>query len=60
MIGDSASLNVAHELVRGVNDEEILARFVKGFFGGFIILPERFMLRAGLWRILPVRFSGEL
>jgi hypothetical protein len=31
---------------KSLSDEEILARFVKGFFGGYVFGPERNILRA--------------
>lgn len=32
-----------HELKQGIDDEEILARFSKGFFAGWIFGPERWI-----------------
>lgn len=40
-----------------LSDEEILARFVKGFFGGYALWPEYFMLRA--LRKNMVHFEGN-
>jgi hypothetical protein len=33
-------------VAKSLSDEEILARFVKGFFGGYVFGPERNILRA--------------
>ncbi|KAF2712122.1 hypothetical protein K504DRAFT_426062 [Pleomassaria siparia CBS 279.74] len=37
----SIEVNIA----KGISDEEILARYVKGFFGGYVLAPERAILR---------------
>ena len=47
--------------VEGLSDEEILARFTKGFFNGWIIFPERLVM--GLFElfgstVIPVSFTG--
>lgn len=39
---DCFSLRIPkHDLRAGTSDEEILARFTRGFFGGWIFTPER-------------------
>lgn len=39
---DSFSLRISkRDLRAGISDEEILARFTRGFFGGWIFTPER-------------------
>ena len=43
-IQDTRSITI--ELPKSVSDEQILARFVKGFFGGYILGPERSLLKA--------------
>ncbi|KAF2853060.1 hypothetical protein T440DRAFT_505954 [Plenodomus tracheiphilus IPT5] len=43
-VHDSRHINV--QLLNTMNNEEILARFVKGFFGGHVFAPERSILRA--------------
>jgi hypothetical protein len=45
-------------LPKRLTDEEILARFVKGFFGGYVFGPERGLLRANGKQI--TRFEGKL
>jgi hypothetical protein len=46
--------------VEGLSDENVLALFTKGFFGGFVFGPERFVLRTGGYRLIPARYSGNL
>ena len=41
--------SVSVTIPRGVSDEAILARFVQGFFGGYVLAPERSVL--GLLRL---------
>ncbi|KAF2794601.1 hypothetical protein K505DRAFT_360923 [Melanomma pulvis-pyrius CBS 109.77] len=43
-VNDTRSITL--QLHRSLSDEEILALFVKGFFGGYVFGPERGMLRA--------------
>lgn len=39
---DTFSISIPkRQLVAGISDEEILARFTRGFFGGWIFTPER-------------------
>ncbi|OQD63271.1 hypothetical protein PENPOL_c010G03175 [Penicillium polonicum] len=45
-------------VVAGLSDEEALALFTRGFFGGFIFGFERSILRMGGWNVLPARFTG--
>lgn len=45
--------------VTGLSDEEVLALFTRGFFGGFVLGFERLALRMGAWRLLPARYTGE-
>ncbi|KAJ4391116.1 hypothetical protein N0V93_004731 [Gnomoniopsis smithogilvyi] len=48
---DRFSLRIPkRDLRTGISDEEILARFTKGFFGGWVFTPER-------WFFLLTRFS---
>ena len=44
--------------VAGLSDENVLALFSTGFFGGFIFGFERFILRIGVYKILPCRYTG--
>jgi hypothetical protein len=42
---DSYSLRIpVHKLKHGIGDEEILARFTYGYFGGWIFMPERSLI----------------
>jgi hypothetical protein len=43
-IHDTRHLSI--RVAKNLSDEEILAHFVKGFFGGFVFRPERSILRA--------------
>lgn len=45
--------------VAGLTDENVLALFSTGFFGGFIFGFERFILRIGGYNILPSRYTGS-
>ena len=60
-IGDSRYINLSAKDIGKLSDEEILARFLKGFFGGWIFTPERgligFLKGVGL-KFVPVGFSG--
>ncbi|KAI3332138.1 hypothetical protein HD806DRAFT_518941 [Xylariaceae sp. AK1471] len=43
---DSYTLRIpVHKLQRGISDEEILARFTYGHYGGWVLTPERWLLR---------------
>jgi len=54
---DSYTVHIPlRELKTGISDEEILARFSKGFFGGWILTPERWFFHVTGWRI--TRFAG--
>ena len=44
--------------VAGLSDENVLALFSRGFFGGSIFGFERFILRIGGYNILPARYTG--
>ncbi|GFG16533.1 hypothetical protein IFM5058_08005 [Aspergillus udagawae] len=44
--GDSYTIRIPlRDLKPGISDEEILARFSKGFFGGWVFAPEWWALR---------------
>lgn len=45
--------------ISGLSDENVLALFSTGFFGGFIFGFERFLLRIGGHYILPSRYTGN-
>ncbi|EFE30541.1 uncharacterized protein ARB_02461 [Trichophyton benhamiae CBS 112371] len=42
-----------------LSDEELLARFTRGFFGGIIFAAERFILASGGWKLMAVQIKGE-
>ncbi|KAE8389834.1 hypothetical protein BDV23DRAFT_156585 [Aspergillus alliaceus] len=44
--------------IAGLSDEEVLAFFTTGFFGGYVFACERSILKAGGWRYLPAQFSN--
>lgn len=43
---------------KGTSDEEILARYTKGMFGGWVFWPERVFLKTMRWEL--VRYSRRL
>ena len=43
---DSRSIHLSKKEVADLGDEEILARFLRGFFGGWIFYPERNLIAA--------------
>ncbi|EFR02665.1 hypothetical protein MGYG_05662 [Nannizzia gypsea CBS 118893] len=45
-------------LLRQLSDEELLARFTRGFFGGIVFATERFILASGGWRLMAVQIKG--
>lgn len=45
--------------VAGLSDENVLALFSTGFFGGFIFGFERFILSVGGYNILPCKYTGS-
>jgi len=60
---DSRTISLPQIDIKDLSDEEILARFTKGFFNGWIIAPERFLV--GVVEllgstVLPVGFTGNL
>lgn len=61
MFEDSRSIKLLERDICGLSDEEILARFVKGFFGGWVFAPERGII--GVFEMMgrpmvPMAFSG--
>jgi hypothetical protein len=48
-IAHNSSRSISVTVPRDVSDEAILARFVQGFFGGYVLAPERSVL--GLLRL---------
>ncbi|OCL13602.1 hypothetical protein AOQ84DRAFT_359619 [Glonium stellatum] len=60
-ITDTRTIHLSRTEVSNISDEEILARFTKGFFSGWIFTPERHLL-AGLsmfgMKLVPVGFSA--
>ncbi|CAI7665429.1 unnamed protein product [Penicillium glandicola] len=55
---DTVSQVFPESTVAGLSDEEVLALFTRGFFGGFIFGFERTVLRLGGWKLLPARYTG--
>jgi hypothetical protein len=55
---DTVSQTFPESAVAGLSDEQVLALFSRGFFGGFIFGIERTVLRMGGWRLLPARYTG--
>jgi hypothetical protein len=56
---DTVSQVFPESAVAGLSDEEVLALFSRGFFGGFVFAFERTALRLGGWRVLPARYTGQ-
>lgn len=56
---DTVSLSFPASTFRGFSDENLLALFTKGFFGGWVFYLESLALRAGVWRLSPVTFTGR-
>ena len=56
---DCVSQRIPAGAVKGLNDEEILALFTSGFFGGFIFRLESWVLNLLGARILPARYTGK-
>jgi hypothetical protein len=60
---DSVSIRLSTAETRGLGDEEILARFLKGFFGGWSFAPEDLVLSvvgSGAIGVGGTRFEGTL
>ena len=61
-VEDSRSIRLSKDEIGSLSDEEILARFMKGFFGGWVFTPERnliaFFKGTGM-KFMPVGFSGQ-
>ncbi|KAL1893034.1 hypothetical protein Sste5346_006715 [Sporothrix stenoceras] len=55
---DRVSQIIPAKSVAGLSDEEILALFTTGFFGGFIFRIESWLLRVWGARYLPARYTG--
>jgi hypothetical protein len=61
-VGDSRSIRLSTQGIGKISDEEILARFLKGFFGGWVFTPERYLillLQSVGRQFIPVGFSGQ-
>jgi len=59
---DSRSIRLSKKEIGDLSDEEILARFFKGFFGGWVFAPEQNLLSFfGLFgvKVFPVGFSSQ-
>jgi hypothetical protein len=57
-LNDTVSIRVPASALSAKSDEKILALFTKGFFGGWVFCFESVLLRWGLWKVLPVGFTG--
>ncbi|KAI1374515.1 hypothetical protein F4677DRAFT_425291 [Hypoxylon crocopeplum] len=55
---DTVSLSFPASTFRGLSDEKLLALFTKGFFGGWVFYLQSLLLKAGAWKIIPVKFTG--
>ncbi|KAJ5490239.1 hypothetical protein N7453_011064 [Penicillium expansum] len=55
---DNVTQTFPESVVAGLSDEEALALFTRGFFGGFVFGLERSVLRMGGWNLLPARYTG--
>lgn len=61
-VTDSHTICLSSQELRDMSDEEILARFVKGFFGGWVFAPEKVLLgflQVFALRLVPVGFSSK-
>jgi hypothetical protein len=56
---DKVSQTIPASAVAGLGDEEILALFTTGFFGGFIFRFESYLLRIWGAYLLPARYTGQ-
>ncbi|KAM5465016.1 hypothetical protein MauCBS54593_006649 [Microsporum audouinii] len=54
----STSLPARKLPLNQLSDEELLARFTHGFFGGMLFATERFILTSGVWRLMAVQIKG--
>ena len=57
---DTTSLSLTASTFHGLSDEKLLALFTKGFFGGWVFFLESLALKAGVWKLSPVIFTGML
>jgi hypothetical protein len=62
IFSDSRSITLSKKEVGSLTDEEILARFVRGFFEGWVFTPERWLI-GGLGmlgrKLVFMSFEGE-
>lgn len=58
-MSDEVSWTVNANMLGGMDDRKALSLFSRGFFGGYVLRMERFLLANGAWRLLPVHFSSE-
>jgi hypothetical protein len=59
---DSRSIHLSKREIGLMGDEEILARLLKGFFGGWIFAPEEGLITVLRWagrKLISVGFEGE-
>lgn len=55
---DKVSMEISASSIKGLSDEEVLSRLVKGFFGGPIFFPERTAMCWGTHKWLPPNFTS--
>jgi hypothetical protein len=63
VVSDTRSLRLSSSQIKNLSDEEILVRFLRGFFNGWIFAPERrFIAALGLVgrKFVPVGYAGTL
>ena len=59
---DSYTIRLSRAESSGATDAELLARLVKGYFGGWIFTPEKSLLALLAWfgaQLVPVGFSSK-
>ncbi|PYH40170.1 uncharacterized protein BP01DRAFT_351909 [Aspergillus saccharolyticus JOP 1030-1] len=56
--GDCITQTIPSSWIAGRSDEQVLALFTSGFFGGFVFALEWLLLTAAGGRILPVGYTG--
>ncbi|KAF9065948.1 hypothetical protein BDP27DRAFT_1424341 [Rhodocollybia butyracea] len=55
---DQVAMRLPSSSISDLNDEAVLALFTRGFFGGKVFCIERFILKVGLAKIMPARYTG--
>lgn len=57
---DQVSLRLPVISIGALDDEAVLALFTKGFFGGWVFSFERYIMKIGGSKLLPVRYTGTI